>query len=195
LAEQLLAFATGWEGLGFLGLCLLALVFLAGTVSFMPRFTFYSIAGAVFGLAAIPAAIAGSVVGATLAFLLAHYALRDTFERQVEKRPRWRKLLDAVNTEGWRLVVLTRFTSPLPGGAINYVFGLTAIGLVPYVVATALGLLPPVAAFTGLGMVGRVALSGAEPSRTETAITAASLIVIAITVMLIVRRMRATSTK
>ena len=57
MAEQLLAFAKGWEGLGFLGLCLLALVFLAGTLSFMPRFTFYSIGGAVFGLAAIPAAI------------------------------------------------------------------------------------------------------------------------------------------
>lgn len=191
MAEQLLAFAKGWEGLGFAGLCLLALVFLAGALSYIPRFTFYSIGGAVFGLAAIPAAILGSVVGATIAFLLARYALRDAFERQVEKRPRWRKILSAVNTEGWRLVVLTRFTSPLPGGAINYVFGLTAVGLVPYVVATALGLLPPVAAFTGFGMLGRVALSGAEPSSAERAISAASLIVIAITVMLIVRRMRA----
>jgi len=191
LAEQLLALARGWEGLGVLGWCLLALVFAVGTVSFMPRFTFYSIGGAVFGLAAIPAAIVGSLIGAAIAFLLARYAFHDAFQRQVEQRPSWRKLMNAVNAEGWRLVVLTRFTSPLPGGAINYVFGLTAIGLGPYIVATACGLLPPVAAFTALGMLGRVALSGAEPSPAEAAISAVSLLVIALTAMLIVRRMRA----
>lgn len=195
MAEQLLAFAKGWEGLGFLGLCLLALVFVAGTLSFMPRFTFYSIGGAVFGLAAIPAIIIGSVVGASLAFLVARYALHDAFQRQVEKRPNWRRLLNAVNTEGWRLVVLTRFTSPLPGGAINYVFGLTAIELAPYIAATAGGLLPPVALFAGLGTLGRVALSDAESSRGEAVISAAGIVVIAITAMLIVRRMRTTPTQ
>ena len=192
MAEQLLAFARGWEGLGVLGLGALALVFLLGTLTFMPRFTFYSIGGAVFGLAAIPAAIAGSLIGAAIAFWLARTWLHGAFQRQVEKRPKWRRFLDAVNAEGWRLVVLTRFTSPLPGGAINYVFGLTAIKFVPYIVATAGGLLPPVAAFAALGMLGRVALSpGAEPSRAEAAISLASLVVIAVTAMLIVRRMRA----
>ena len=73
-------------------------------------------------------------------------------------------------------------------------FGLTAIELVPYIVATACGLLPPVtlpALLAGLGTLGRVALSGGEPSRGEAAVSAASIIVIAITAMLIVRRMRA----
>ena len=137
MAEQLLAFARGWEGLGLIGLCALALVFMLGTLTFMPRFTFYSIGGAVFGLAATRRPILGSVIGAAIAFLIARYAAHDAFQRQVAKRPSWRRLLAAVNAEGWRLVVLTRFTSPLPGGAINYVFGLTAIELVPYIVATA----------------------------------------------------------
>jgi uncharacterized membrane protein YdjX (TVP38/TMEM64 family) len=191
LAEQLLAFAKGWESLGFLGLCLLAFVFLAGTLSFMPRFTFYSIAGLVFGLAAIPAAIIGTTIGAAVAFLLARTALRDWFQRQVEQRPKWRRFVDAVDAEGWRLVVLTRFVSPLPGGAINYMFGLTGIAFVPYIVATVAGLVPPVAMFAGLGMLGRIALMDTEPSRGKAAISAASLIVIGITAMLIVRRMRA----
>ena len=86
--------------------------------------------------------------------------------------------------------MLARFTSPLPGGAINYVFGLTAIDWL-YIVATACGLLPPVALFAGLGTLGRIALSGGEPSRGEAAISAAGIVVIAIAAMLIVRRMRA----
>jgi hypothetical protein len=40
-------------------------------------------------------------------------------------------------------------------------------------------------------MLGRIALSGSERSPSEVAISAASLIVIGITVMLILRRMRA----
>ena len=85
--------------------------------------------------------------------------------------------LAAVDAEGWRLVVLTRFVSPLPGGAINYVFGLTGIALVPYILATVGGLVPPVAMFAGFGMLGRIALM--EPSLAgEAAISAASLIVI-----------------
>ena len=191
MTERLLALAQAWAELGFLGLCALALVFTLGTLSVMPRFTFYSVGGVVFRLAAIPAAVIGSVVGAAVAFLLARTWLRGAFQRQVEKRPAWRRLLAAVDAEGWRLVVLTRFASPLPGGAINYVFGLTGIAFVPYVVATACGLLPPVAMFAGLGMLGRVALSDAEPSRGEAAISAASIIVIAITALLIARRMRA----
>src|SRR5688500_16164838 len=162
-----------------------------GTLSYMPRFTFYSIGGAVVGLAAIPAAIVGSVVGAAIAFVLARYSLRDAVQRQVEKRPKWRRFLAAVDAEGWRLVVLTRFVSPLPGGAINYVFGLTGIAFVPYLAATVGGLVPPIAMFAGFGMLGRIALMETEPSRGEAAISAASLIVIGITAMLIVRRMRA----
>jgi uncharacterized membrane protein YdjX (TVP38/TMEM64 family) len=195
LAEQLLAFARGWQGLGLPGLCALALVFMLGTLTVMPRFTFYSISGVVFGLAAIPAAIIGSVIGAAIAFLIARHTLHGAFQRQVAKRPNWRRLLAAVDAEGWRLVVLTRFASPLPGGAINYVFGLTAIELVPYVVATACGLLPPIAMFAGLGALGRIALMDSEPSRGEAAVSAASVIVIAITAMLILRRMRAAPTQ
>jgi uncharacterized membrane protein YdjX (TVP38/TMEM64 family) len=191
MAERLLGFAQAWQALGFLGLCALALVFTLGTLSFMPRFTFYAIGGAVFGLAAIPAMIAGSLVGAAIAFLLARTWLHDAFQRQVEKRPKWRRLFTAVDAEGWRLVVLSRFASPLPGGAINYVFGLTEIAFVPYLVATACGLLPPVAAFSALGMLGRVALSDAEPSRGEMAISVVSIMVIGLTAMLIARRLRA----
>ena len=110
----------------------------------------------------------------------------------MEKRPNWRRFLDAVDAEGWRLVVLTRFVSPLPGGAINYLFGLTGIAFVPYVVATAAR-----AAFRLSRHSSSSACWDAWRSRTPSrhpataAISAVSLLVIALTAMLIVRRMRA----
>jgi uncharacterized membrane protein YdjX (TVP38/TMEM64 family) len=189
LAERLYAFAQSWETLGFVGLCFLALVFALGSLSFMPRFTFYSISGLIFGLAAIPAAIIGSTIGATLAFLLARTALRGAFQRMADRRPGWRPTLAAVDAEGWRVVALTRLASPLPGGAINYLYGLTGIALGPYVLATAAGLAVPITLFAGLGALGRIALR--DQPWEQTAAFAAGLVVLAIAVLLVVRRRRA----
>jgi uncharacterized membrane protein YdjX (TVP38/TMEM64 family) len=190
LAERLYAFAQGWEAMGLVGLCFLALAFAVGSLTFMPRFTFYSISGLVFGLLAIPAALIGSTIGATLAFLLARTALRGTFYRLVDRRPGWRATLAAVDTEGWRIVALTRLASPLPGGAINYVYGLTGIPLLSYVLATAGGLAVPITLFASLGALGRFALQG-QPWG-QGAAFAAGMVVLAIAVLLIVRRRRAT---
>ena len=54
MIERLFALAQAWAELGFIGLCVLALLFTLGTLTYMPRFTLYSIGGLVFGLAAIP---------------------------------------------------------------------------------------------------------------------------------------------
>jgi uncharacterized membrane protein YdjX (TVP38/TMEM64 family) len=186
--ERLFALVQEWQGLA--GLCVLALVFVAGTLSYMPRFSFYLVGGVVFGFAAIPAAIAGSTIGATAAFLLARTVLRGAFERRIEARPAWRAALAAINAEGWRLVALTRLAAPLPGGAINYLYGLTGIGLLPYVTATAVGLTPPVTLFAGAGALGRFALTEAEQSVGRGVTIGAGAAVIALAVALVLRRMR-----
>jgi uncharacterized membrane protein YdjX (TVP38/TMEM64 family) len=188
--EALFAFVRDWQAHGLTGLGVLAVLFVAGTLSYMPRFSLYLIGGIVFGLAAIPAAIIGSTVGATAAFLLARTVLRGAFERRVEARPSWRAALAAISAEGWRLVALTRIAAPLPGGAINYLYGLTRIGVVPYVVATAVGLVPPVTLFAGAGALGRVALAEAEQSVGRGLTIGAGAAVIAIGVALVLRRMR-----
>jgi uncharacterized membrane protein YdjX (TVP38/TMEM64 family) len=192
LADRLYAFAQEWEALGFSGLCLLALVFGLGSLTFMPRFTFYAISGLVFGPVAIPAAVIGSTIGSAIAFLLARGALRGTFRRLVDRRPSWHATLAAVDAEGWRLVALTRLASPLPGGAINYIYGLTGIPLVPYLLATAGGLLVPVTLFASLGALGRVALK--EQPLGRAAAVAAGLVVLAVAVLLVARRRRASLT-
>jgi uncharacterized membrane protein YdjX (TVP38/TMEM64 family) len=190
--EALFAFVRDWQAHGLAGLCVLALLFVAGTLSYMPRFSLYLIGGLVFGFAAIPAAIIGSTVGATAAFLLARTILRGPFERRVAARPAWRAALAAISQEGWRLVALTRIAAPLPGGAINYLYGLTRIGLLAYVTATAVGLIPPVTLFAGAGALGRFALADAEQSSGRGLTIGAGAAVIAIGVALILRRMRKT---
>jgi uncharacterized membrane protein YdjX (TVP38/TMEM64 family) len=188
--ERLFAIVLEWQAQGFAGLCVLALFFAAGALSYMPRFSLYLIGGVVFGFAAVPAAIVGSTIGATAAMLLARTILRGAFERRIAARPKWSAALAAINAEGWRLIALTRIAAPLPGGAINYLYGLTGIGLVPYVTATAVGLIPPVTLFAGAGALGRFALTDAEQPLGQGLAFAAGAIVIAVAVGLILRRMR-----
>ncbi len=190
MIERLFALVQGWEALGFAGLCILALAFALGSLSYMPRFSLYAIGGLVFGLAAIPAAIIGSCVGATIAYLLARTVLRGAFERRIARRPRWQAALAAIDAEGWRLVALTRLASPLPGGAINYLYGLTGIALAPYVAGTALGLMPPVVLFAGAGALGRIALRDVGQPWGQGVAFAGGAVVIALAVTLVLRRMR-----
>jgi uncharacterized membrane protein YdjX (TVP38/TMEM64 family) len=188
--DRLFQLVQAGETQGILGIGVLAVIFALGSLTYMPRFSLYAIGGVVFGFAAIPAAVIGSTIGATIAYLLARTSLRGVFERRLASRPRWRAALSAIDAEGWRLVALTRLASPLPGGAINYLYGLTGIGFWPYVAGTAIGLLPPVALFAGAGAAGRHVLQDiGEPWRQVIAF-AAGATVIAIGVTLIIRRMR-----
>ena len=191
MIEALTTIVQSWQGSGLIGLSGLALAFALGALSFLPRFTLYTLGGLVFGLAAIPATVIGTTAGAAIAFLLARTALRNRVMRAMETRPRWRATLAAVDAEGWRLVFLFRISSPLPGGLINYLFGLTGIGLVPYALATAAGLLPPVTLFVSLGMIGRMAIDDVNQSHGQIAALVAGIVMLALVILLVLRRMRA----
>ncbi len=192
MIERLHELIQACEALGYAGLIGVAAVFAVGSLSYMPRFTLYAIGGLVFGLPAIPAAVVGSTIGATLAFWLARTVWRKPFLRRIAERPRWSTALSAIDAEGWRLVALTRVAAPLPGGAINYLYGLTGIGLVPYATGTAIGLIPPITLFAGAGALGRFALQDLERPWSQLVALAAGAVVIAIAVTLVLRRMRAT---
>ena len=193
MIERLFALVQDWEASGFAGLCVLALLFVIGTLSYMPRFSLYLIGGVVFGFAAIPAAIIGSTIGATGAFLLARTILRgrvraldrspagvaggargDQCRRLAARRahahrraaPRRRDQLSLRADRDWRC----RRTSS----------------------ATAVGLIPPVTLFAGAGALGRFALTDVEQPWSQGLAFAAGAAVIAIGVALILRRMRRT---
>ena len=187
-----MAMVHGWQSLGLTGIIALALAFAFGAMLYIPRFSLYLAGGLLFGFVALPAAVIGTTVGAVLAFLLARHALRGAFLRRVEAQPKWQATLAAIDAEGWRLVALTRLASPLPGGAINYLFGLTRIGLAPYAAGTAVGLLPPVALFVALGALGRMALADMQQPWGQGVAVLTGLMVLAIAIFLVLRRVMAT---
>ena len=74
---------------------------------------------------------------------------------------------------------------------MNYLFGLTRVGLGPYTAGTALGLVPPVTLFVTLGALGRVALADLQHGWGKAAAALAGLVILAIAIVIIIRRVAA----
>jgi uncharacterized membrane protein YdjX (TVP38/TMEM64 family) len=191
VSGSLIAAVQSWQNLGLAGLGGLSLVFALGALVYVPRFTLYLSGGLLFGLAAAPAAIVGTTIGAVAAFLLARHVCRAWVLRRVTERPMWQRVLAAIDAEGWRLVALVRFGTPIPGGGINYLFGLTGIGLWPYAVATFAGLIPPVMIFVALGAFGRMAVTELAGSPEQQIATVVAVAAVFLSVMLVLRRISA----
>jgi uncharacterized membrane protein YdjX (TVP38/TMEM64 family) len=96
----------------------------------------------------------GTGLAAVLNFLISRYLLRGPIARRLEKNEKFRLIDAAIGREGWKIVGLLRFV-PMPFGVANYAYGLTAIPLVPYTLATIVAIIPANAFLTWVGVTAR----------------------------------------
>jgi len=120
------------------------------TVAPFPRTAFTLAAGLLFGPAlGIALAVVASTVSALIALLLVRMAgwqltrlVRHGAIHTVDERLRER---------GWVAILSLRLMPVVPFSAINYAAGASAVRLLPYTVATVIGLIPGTAAVVVLG--------------------------------------------
>ena len=136
-------------------------LYAAATVLFLPGSVITLAGGVLFGpVWGTLWSLTGATLGAALAFLIARYLGGDWIARRAG--PRLSRLNDGVAAEGWRFIAFVRLVPLFPFNLLNYALGLTRIAFLPYVLASALFMLPGALAFTWLGYAGREALSGGE---------------------------------
>lgn len=142
------------HGLGVIGYVVYALAYAVAGL-FFPASILTLGAGALFGVVAGSIVVAvGATLAATIAFVLARTVLRERIEQMAAANARFRAVDEAISREGVKIVFLVRLSAVFPFLFINYAFGLTGIRLVPYMVATFLGILPLTVAFVYLGAAG-----------------------------------------
>ncbi len=140
---------------------LFILIYALGTVFFLPGviltlaggFLFGPVWGTVYNLI-------GAVLGATLAFWVARFLASDWIESRVGGRLQW--ILQGIATSGWRFVAVVRLIPAVPFNLLNYALGLTPIRTLPYVMASAVFMLPGCLAYTYLGHLGEAVLAQKE---------------------------------
>ena len=144
---------------GVLAPLVYVILFMIGTVAFVPGSLFALAGGVLFGpVLGSVLNLLGATLGASLAFLSARYLAGDWASRKAGGS--LKKLVSGVEAEGWRFVAFVRLVPLFPFNLTNYVFGLTRIGFVPYVITSLLCMAPGAIAFTWLGYAGREAMAG-----------------------------------
>jgi uncharacterized membrane protein YdjX (TVP38/TMEM64 family) len=168
----------------------LAAVFIVASFG-IPRVLLNVGAGAVFGPWSILIIQPSGTIGAVLAFLAARYMLAERLRRRFDGKPLLRAIAQAIDSEGWRIVALLRFASPIPGPVANYAFGLTRIGLWPYTIATFICTLPISVLQVYLGATGRAALIEDGWTPLKLGMMIAGLVSLAIVMFLVSRKAKA----
>lgn len=131
-------------------------------VALVPASLMTIAAGAVFGLLrGVVYALAGAVLGSTVAFLLSRHVARRAIARRLERTPQFVAIDRAISAQGRRIVFLLRLSPVIPFNFLNYALGLTTISLRDFVAAS-VGMVPAAFVYAYWGKVTgeAIALAG-----------------------------------
>ncbi len=142
-----------FAGSGLLGAASYAGTYAVVTLTPLPKTLFSIAAGAAFGLAmALPIVVVGASVGALLAYGLSRLLGRDAVHRLAGHHlDRADALLVERRAGGFWALLALRLVPVVPFTVLNYASGLVGVALLPYFLATVLGILPGVTLATTVG--------------------------------------------
>lgn len=127
-------------------------VYVVATVLLVPGSILTLAAGFFFGLLlGVVVVSAGSVIGATCAFVVGRFFVRDWVAQRTERLPKFRALDKATAHDGFTVVLLARLSPLFPFNLLNYALALTSVRLEHYVVASWIGMLPATILYVYVG--------------------------------------------
>ncbi len=155
------AFSDWVQTLGALGVVLFIAVYALATVLFLPGWIFTVAAGLIYGVVGGTAvALTGAIIGAMLAFLCGRYLVRSRVESATKGNKKFAAIDQAIGDQGWKIVGLLRLSPLIPFNLSNYFYGVTSVRFLPYVLASAVGMLPGTLLYAYLGGAGKAGLGG-----------------------------------
>ncbi|KAL9295988.1 hypothetical protein ACSQ67_021884 [Phaseolus vulgaris] len=143
-------------GYGPAGYALFVAVYAGLEILAIPAIPLTMSAGLLFGslVGTIIVSISGTVA-ASVAFLIARYFARERIVKLVEGNKKFLAIDKAIGENGFRVVTLLRLSPLLPFSLGNYLYGLTSVKFIPYVLGSWLGMLPGTWAYVSAGAFGR----------------------------------------
>ena len=124
-----------------------------GAILFFPGAPLTLLAGATLGVfyGSITSLI-GNILGASVAFFISRYFLRDYVSRTLYKKyPKIKEYEGKFFTNGLLTVICLRLIPLFPFNALNYLLGVTKVSTKDYLIGTAVGIIPGTIAFVYFG--------------------------------------------
>lgn len=176
------------QDLGAVGYLVFGIVYILATILFLPGSVLTLGAGVLFGV--VKGALLVSVsatTGATLAFLIARYGMRQTVVAKFGHNRRFRAIDTAIGQKGAKIILMLRLSPVFLFNALNYLLGLTAVRFKDYVLASWIGMIPGTVLYVYLGYAAKVGLEAAASEQGQdplqlTYLTLGLLVTVAVTV-------------
>ena len=144
------------QRLGPWGAVVFSVAYVPAALLFVPGSLLTLAAGFLFGLVKGTLVVSlGSTAGAVAAFVVARRVAHQAIARRLAGRPMLAAIDRAVDTEGFKIVLLTRLSPLLPFNVLNYAFGLTSVPLRTYAFASWIGMLPGTVMYVYLGTAAK----------------------------------------
>ncbi len=130
--------------------------YVVATVLVVPASILTLAAGFVFGLPlGVVLVSTGSVLGASAAFLVGRFFVREWVEKRIAGLPRFQALDRATRHEGFVIVFLTRLSPLFPFNLVNYGLAMTSVRFRDYFFASWIGMLPVTILYVYIGSVAK----------------------------------------
>ncbi|XP_042030500.1 TVP38/TMEM64 family membrane protein slr0305-like [Salvia splendens] len=180
------------EDLGPWGPLVLAVAYIPLTILAVPASILTLGGGYLFGLpVGFVADSIGATIGAGAAFLLGRTLGRSFVMAKLKDYPQFRAVEISIRRSGFKIVLLLRLVPLLPFSMLNYLLSVTSVSLVPYLMASWLGMMPITLALVYVGTtlkdISDVTHGWSGFSKTRWAFIALSLVV-SVMLMVIVTR-------
>jgi uncharacterized membrane protein YdjX (TVP38/TMEM64 family) len=179
------------DRLGPLAIVVFIVAYIVDAVILGPAWLFALAAGLAFGLVrGILIVWFSATIAAGLAFLVARYLARHRVEKFARGNEKFEAVDRAIAKSGWKVALMLRISPILPYTIANYLYGLTAIKFLPYMVSTAIGIIPMVSVYVSIGAAGRqaaLAAAGGHQSKAEWIVLGVGIVVTVVAAILIAR--------
>jgi uncharacterized membrane protein YdjX (TVP38/TMEM64 family) len=188
LKDWLEDFQDRISGLGAFGGVLYGLAYVAAALLFVPGILLTLAAGYVFGLGwGVVIVSLASTSAAALGFLIARYVARSRVEKLARGNAKFQAIDRAIGENGWKVVGLLRLSPLIPFSISNYLYGLTAVRFLPFLLASWVGMLPATFLYVYLGAAGKTAGEKGSRSPWEWALLGVGLLATAAVTVLLTR--------
>ncbi len=154
--------------LGPLGPLAFIPLYVIGTLILVPTSFMNLAAGALFGLPiGFVLASLASLTSAAGVFLAGRYLSRKWLLKKIVSNKKIMALENAITKEGWKMVLLLRFSFIVPFSVMNYSLGLSKIHFKHYILASWLGMTPATFLYVYLGsFAGKIVFENGQRQTT-----------------------------
>src|ERR1700757_4256509 len=101
---------------------------------------------------------AGNIVGTAISFALSRSIARRWFQQRLSSNPTLRALEPAVESESWKIILLSQLHPLFPTSLLNYFYGLTRIRFSSYMFWASIGRMPGLFLYVYVGTLGQLAV-------------------------------------